>query len=82
MSSARLSRRGRTRVRIRPTVDDSQRFIDNDRQHSPSTPSPQLAGGSLQSSLMPMKEHSRKRNLKEKYHIDDLELKNTLGRCL
>ena len=71
-----MTRRGRTRVRIRPVTGDSTRFAAND-QKSPTTP-PQLSV-SHQPSLLSTKEQSRKKNLKEKYHIDDLELKNTLG---
>lgn len=78
MSSARLTRRGRTRVRIRPVSgDDPTQLAADDSHQSPATP-PQL-DISTQPSLLPTKERSRKRNLKEKYHFDDLELKNTLG---
>jgi len=75
MSSARLTRRGRTRVRIRPVSEDSTQFTGGGCQRSPATP-PHI---STQPSLLPSKERSRKKNLKEKYHFDDLELKNTLG---
>ena len=76
MSSARMTRRGRTRVRIRPVSSNSTESTGNDRQ-SPTTP-PQLSLSS-QPSLLIAKEQSRKKSLKQKYHIDDLELKNTLG---
>jgi len=73
-----MTRRGRTRVRIRPVSGEpATRFVGND-QHSPITPPPQLSH-SPQPSILSAKEQSKKKNLKEKYHIDDLELKNTLG---
>ena len=78
MSSARLTRRGRTRVRMRPAVspgNDSPQFNAGNNQRSP----PPHLDISLQPSLPPIKDHSRRRNLKEKYSIDDLEMKNTLG---
>jgi len=49
----------------------------NDRL-SPTTPPP-LSITTQPSLLLPAREQPRKKNLKEKYHIDDLELKNTIG---
>ena len=71
-----MTRRGRTRVRIRPVSSDSTRLAGNDQQ-SPTTPP--ILNVSPQPLLQSAKEQSRKKNLKEKYHLDDLELKNTLG---
>jgi len=57
--------------------DDNSTQFSGDG-HQSLTTSPQLTV-SHQPLILSAKEHSRKRNLKEKYRIDDLELKNTLG---
>jgi len=55
---------------------DAARLAGSDQQ-SPTTPP--ILNVSPQPSLLSAKEQSRKKNLKEKYHLDDLELKNTIG---
>jgi len=72
-----MTRRGRTRVRIRRRSGDLAQLTGNDRL-SPTTPPP-LSITTQPSLLLPAREQPRKKNLKEKYHIDDLELKNTIG---